>query len=80
MLDEIKNKYKFIYTIEEGNISGGFGSFVLEYLSENNYNKYIKLFGIKDEFINHGSRNELLDLVNLSSEKIYQAIKSDYEK
>ena len=80
MLDEIKNKYNFIYTIEEGNISGGFGSSILEYLSENNYNKYVKLFGIKDEFINHGSRKELLDLVNLSPENIYKAIKRDYEK
>ena len=80
MLDKIKNKYKFIYTIEEGNVSGGFGSSILEYLSGNNYNNYIKLFGIEDEFINHGSRKELLDLVNLSSEKIYKSIKSDYEK
>ena len=80
MIEKIKNKYKFIYTIEEGNISGGFGSSVLEYLSRNNYNNYIKLFGIKDEFINHGSRKELLNLVNLSSEKIYKSIKSDYEK
>jgi len=80
MLDEINSKYKFIYTIEEGNLSGGFGSSILEYFSENNYNNYIKLFGIKDEFIDHGSRQELLDLVNLSSKTIYKTIKEDYEK
>ena len=67
-------------TIEEGNLSGGFGSSILEYFSENNYNNYVKLFGIKDEFIDHGSRQELLDLVNLSSKNIYKTIKEDYEK
>ena len=80
MLNDIKNQYKFIYTIEEGSISGGFGSSVLEYFSKNNYNNSIKLFGIKDKFIEHGSRKELLDLVNLSPEKIYKAIKGEYEK
>ncbi|MBI44745.1 MAG: 1-deoxy-D-xylulose-5-phosphate synthase [Candidatus Marinimicrobia bacterium] len=80
MLDEINSKYSFIYTIEEGNISGGFGSSVLEYFSQKKYNSYVKLFGIRDEFIDHGSRMELLDSIGLSSQKMYEVIKEEYEK
>ena len=80
MLEQINSKYSFIYTIEEGNISGGFGSSVLEYFSQNKYSSYVKLFGIRDEFIDHGSRMELLDSIGLSSQKIYEVIKGEYEK
>ena len=77
-LNEIFQKYDKIYTIEEGSVLGGFGSSVLEYLSDTKYkNIQIKNFGIPDNFIDHGKREELLDLVNLSSEKIYERIKND---
>jgi 1-deoxy-D-xylulose-5-phosphate synthase len=80
MLNKIIKKYKFIFTIEEGSISGGFGSSVLEYLSKNKLNVNTTLFGIDDNFVEHGTRNELLDIVGLSKDKLYKKIKDIYEK
>ena len=73
-------KYKFIFTIEEGAVSGGFGSSILEYLSKNNLDINTTLFGINDNFIEHGTRKELLNIVGLSKDKLYNKIKDIYEK
>ena len=73
-LNDIRKKYKYIFTIEEGCIQGGFGSSILEYFSKFEYNNSINLMGIDDEFIEHGSRVELLELTNLSVNKIYDKI------
>ena len=78
MLSEISKKYEYIYTIEEGSISGGFGSSVMEYFSMNNIKKInINLLGIPDKFIDHGNRKQLLDLVGLSTNTIYEKIKNE---
>tara|TARA_Y100001970_G_scaffold42776_1_gene53271 strand:- start:55230 stop:57098 length:1869 start_codon:yes stop_codon:yes gene_type:complete len=74
MLDNILKKYKYVFTIEEGSIQGGFGSSILEYTSKFKYNNMINLMGIDDEFIEHGSRKDLLELTNLSVSKIYNRI------
>ena len=73
-LNDIRKKYKYIFTIEEGCIQGGFGSSILEYFSKFECNNIINLMGIDDEFIEHGSRTELLELTNLSVDKIYDKI------
>ena len=40
----------------------------------------INLMGIDDKFVEHGSRSELLELVNLSVEGVYTHIMEIYEK
>ena len=80
MLADIKEKYKYIFTIEEGCIQGGFGSSVLEYFSKFEYDNIINLMGVNDEFIEHGSRKELLELTGLSVSKIYDKIIDVYGK
>jgi 1-deoxy-D-xylulose-5-phosphate synthase len=82
MLNLISDKYKNIYVIEEGSILGGFGSSVLEYYNKNikNSKNSIILLGIDDNFVTHGSRKQLLDVVGLSDTKIYNKIKDTYEK
>ena len=55
LLHEIFKSHQTVITIEDGTIKGGFGSSVLEFASENNYQNKIKLLGIPDEFIEHGS-------------------------
>ncbi len=60
-----------IITIEDGTIMGGFGSAILEFAQQYNYqNKSIKRLGIPDNFMEHGNTSELmssigLDLVNI---------------
>ncbi len=59
MLAEIFENFKLIVTIEDGAIQGGFGSSVLEFMAENNYSATVKLLGIPDKFIEHGSPEDL---------------------
>ncbi len=59
LLHEIFKKFDKIITVEDGVIKGGFGSAVLEFMSENNYNSKIKMLGVPDQFINQGTPEEL---------------------
>tara|TARA_B100000579_G_scaffold433801_1_gene453288 strand:+ start:207 stop:2069 length:1863 start_codon:yes stop_codon:yes gene_type:complete len=79
MLSKIMKKYKYIFTIEEGCLQGGFGSSILEYSSNCSYSNIINLIAIDNMFVDHGSRSELLDMTNLSPNKIYNKILEIYE-
>ncbi|ABS61360.1 1-deoxy-D-xylulose-5-phosphate synthase [Fervidobacterium nodosum] len=83
-LKEIISNHSFIFTIEEGMINGGFGESVLSYINENLSdeitNVKIKNIGIKDEFITHGTRYELIKLVGLDSESIKKYVEKYVEK
>jgi 1-deoxy-D-xylulose-5-phosphate synthase len=59
MLAEVFENFKYIVTIEDGAIQGGFGSAVLEFMAQNNYSATIKLLGIPDKFIEHGTLDDL---------------------
>jgi 1-deoxy-D-xylulose-5-phosphate synthase len=59
MLHEIFVKFRKIITIEDGAITGGFGSAILEFMNQNNYHAQIKILGIPDRIIEHGSPKEL---------------------
>ncbi|PIF06624.1 MAG: 1-deoxy-D-xylulose-5-phosphate synthase [Draconibacterium sp.] len=59
LLKEIFEKHSKVITIEDGVIQGGFGSAVLEFMVENGYTAKIKLLGIPDRFIEHGTPEEL---------------------
>jgi 1-deoxy-D-xylulose-5-phosphate synthase len=59
MLHEVFSKFKKVITIEDGCIQGGFGSAVIEFMTDNNYHSEIKRLGIPDEVIEHGEQIEL---------------------
>ncbi len=59
LLQEIFNSYEYIITLEDGCKIGGFGSAILEYANEYGFHKKIKVFGIEDVFVEHGSIKEL---------------------
>ncbi|WP_395077098.1 1-deoxy-D-xylulose-5-phosphate synthase [Flavobacterium sp.] len=59
LLHEICLNYQQIITFENGVISGGFGSLVDSFTSEDNYSIPIKKIGVPDYFIEHGTVNEL---------------------
>lgn len=65
LLHEILKTFDTIITIEDNSIKGGFGSAVLEFASLNNYKNNIKLLGIPDEFIEHGTVYELQKSIGL---------------
>ncbi|GHT15112.1 1-deoxy-D-xylulose-5-phosphate synthase [Planctomycetales bacterium] len=65
---------KFLMTIEEGVLSGGFGSAVLEAASDAGLDtSRIRCLGIPDRYVEHGSRSELLDALGLNAAGIRRA-------
>ncbi|WP_338761118.1 1-deoxy-D-xylulose-5-phosphate synthase [Bernardetia sp. ABR2-2B] len=68
---------KSIITIEDGSKIGGFGSAVLEFLSENGYLKYIdtiETLGVPDQVIPHATQQEQYDFCKINTKSISQAI------
>jgi 1-deoxy-D-xylulose-5-phosphate synthase len=59
MLHKIFKKFDNVITIEDGCLQAGFGSAILEFMVNNNYKSAVKRLGIPDEFIHHGSQEEL---------------------
>lgn len=59
LLLEAATKYKYIITIEDGGLQGGFGSAVLEFLSENRLYNHVTRLGIEDRYIEHGTPAQL---------------------
>lgn len=59
MLHDVFQNYDHIITIEDGCISGGVGSSVLEFMADNQYNASVYRLGIPDEFIEHGPQIQL---------------------
>ncbi len=59
MLHEVFSKYNKIITVEDGTVVGGFGSAVLEFMSNNNYTATVKMLGIPDRIVEHGTLKEL---------------------
>ena len=74
MLHDIAKKFKQIITIEDGVIQGGFGSAVLEFISDNNYSTHVKRLGIPDKFIEHGTPEELYSMLGLDADGIAKSI------
>jgi 1-deoxy-D-xylulose-5-phosphate synthase len=77
LLNKISKSYDLIITMEEGALNGGFGSAVLEYYSDNNLDNRVIRMGIPDRFVEHASRQELLEELGLSSNGLIQVIKAN---
>jgi 1-deoxy-D-xylulose-5-phosphate synthase len=58
-LHDIFGSHQNIITIEDGAITGGFGSSILTFAARHGYTLNIKTLGIPDVFIEHGTVNQL---------------------
>lgn len=67
MLHEIGRRFRSIVTIEDGVINGGFGSAVLEFMADHNYNVQVKRLGVEDTFVEHGTPEELYAMLGLDA-------------
>lgn len=75
LLHQIFKKFDKIITIEEGVLTGGFGSAILEFANTNNYKKVtVKRLGIPDNFVEHGSMDDLFLQVGLDEKAIQKSI------
>lgn len=74
LLHEVACNFKYIVTIEDGVINGGFGSAVLEFMADNNYKLNVKRLGIKDTFVEHGTPEQLYNMLGLDAEGIAKSL------
>ena len=80
MLHEVFANYNKIITIEDGTVVGGFGSAVLEFMAANNYKAEVKIMGIPDAIIEHGSPKELYNEIGIDANHIADAIREMAKK
>ncbi len=71
LLSKLADDYETLITVEENVLGGGFGSYVGRYLLENERTdvRLVQL-GIPDAFVEHATRNILLQRVGLSPSEI----------
>ncbi len=75
MLHEVFSKYNKIITIEDGTVVGGFGSAVLEFMNANGYKADVKIMGIPDRLVEHGTPKQLYNEIGIDANGIREAIK-----
>ena len=74
---EYAKRIGWILTVEENNLQGGFGSAILEALSENNISDVkVRRLGIDDQFVKHGARAIQRTKFNLDKAGIIKTVKS----
>jgi 1-deoxy-D-xylulose-5-phosphate synthase len=59
ILHEVCRKYEKIITVEDAAIQGGFGSAILEFMALHGYTNEIRILGIPDRLVEHGTPKEL---------------------
>jgi 1-deoxy-D-xylulose-5-phosphate synthase len=59
MLHEVFSKYSKIITVEDGTTIGGFGSAILEFMAAHQYNAEVRMLGIPDRLVEHGTLKQL---------------------
>ena len=75
LLHEALSKFNKIITIEDGTIVGGFGSAVLEFMSKYNYKTEVKMLGIPDAIVEHGTLKELHHECHYDAKAIADAVR-----
>lgn len=74
ILREVGENFKYVVTLEDGTVKGGLGSAVLEYMAENGYTPHVEIMGIPDEFVEHGTPDELYRICGMDSESVLRTI------
>ena len=79
ILDYVGTHFERVVTVEDGEISGGLGSAVLEYFADKGYTPHVTRLGIKDSFVEHGSTKELYHMLHLDKEGICESLLQELE-
>jgi 1-deoxy-D-xylulose-5-phosphate synthase len=74
LLHTVFKKFKKIITVEDGVISGGFGSAVIEFMSDNGYSSSVVRLGVPDKFIEHGTLIDLYKECGFDTEGILRVV------
>lgn len=74
ILHEVGKKFKKVVTVEDGVISGGLGSAVLEFFADNGYEVEVKRVGIPNKFVMHGTVPELRQICGMDAQSIAETL------
>ena len=75
ILHSVFKKFAHIITVEDGVLKGGFGSAVVEFMSDNGYNSEVRRLGIPDYFVEQGTQEELQRECGFDAEGIEIAVR-----
>ena len=75
MLHRVGRRFERVITVEDGAVTGGMGSAVVDFMASHGYPCRVEKLGIPDAFIEHGTPAELHHLCGYDAEGIYHAIK-----
>ena len=75
LLRDALDKYDKIITVEDGTVIGGFGSAVSEFMTQHGYKNELKILGIPDRIVEHGTLKELHHECGYNAEAIADAIR-----
>ena len=74
ILHEVGKNFKKVVTVEDGVISGGLGSAVLEFFADNGYEVEVKRIGIPNKFVMHGTVPELQQICGMDAQSIAEVL------
>jgi 1-deoxy-D-xylulose-5-phosphate synthase len=74
ILQEVGSTFSRVITVEDGVRMGGFGSAVLEWFADHHFHPDITRMGLPDNFVEHGSVEQLHEIVGIDKENIKQEI------
>ena len=75
LLHEVFNRYTKVITVEDGTVVGGVGAAVLEFMAANHYQAEVKILGIPDRIVEHGTQKELHRECGYDAEAIAQTVR-----
>jgi 1-deoxy-D-xylulose-5-phosphate synthase len=75
VLHSVFKEFDKVITVEDGILKGGFGSAVIEFMSDNGYVAKITRLGIPDYFVEHGTQEELIAECGFDSQGIEKAVR-----
>lgn len=75
MLHEVFAKFNKVVTIEDGTVVGGFGSAVLEFMAAHNYTAEVKIMGIPDALVEHGTPKQLYEEIGIDANGIAKTVR-----
>ena len=75
LLEDVSARFKRVVTVEDAQRAGGFGSSVLEWMSDNNKEVKVQRIGLPDHFVEHGTVNELKVIAGIDNDSIKKVIR-----
>ena len=75
VLHTVLKNFTHVITVEDGVLKGGFGSAIVEFMSDSGYNSEVRRLGIPDYFVEHGTQDELQNECGFDAEGIEVAIR-----